>query len=66
MFGCVCLCVGRESIVVVPVSQEKEKERCMYVLCVLMWWLQRVAVLGFVVSADVVRRAHCIVGKENL
>lgn len=63
----VCVSVGREGVGSCASCFPRGGKRNVCMLCVaLMWRLQRAAALGFVVSADVVRRAQCIVGKENL
>lgn len=61
------VCVGREGVGLCASCFPRGGKRNVCMLRVaLIWRLQRAAALGFVVSADVVRRAQCIVGKENL
>lgn len=62
---CVCVSVGREGLCASCFPRGGKRNVCMLRVA-LMWRLQQAAALGFVVSADVVRRAQCIVGKENL
>lgn len=63
----VCVSVGREGVgLCASCFPRGGKGNVCMLRIALIWRLQRAAALGFVVSADVVRRAQCIVGKENL
>ena len=57
----ICACTG-ESLLWCFLGGGKTK----VCLCLCEWWPQYAAYLGFDLSADAVRRAQCIVGKENL